>query len=507
MNTTRCIGRFGALGLALGIVTAVSPTPGVAVAEPDPNSSATPRHPVRLLSHVVTTVLSWVGLGPSPTAPARTPALWGVLAWVRREIGRTFFNQTPVCAYRTAENVETVEVDGRITSITGDLRAADPDGDELTFTVVEPPEHGTVVVNNDGTFTYTPTDELARIGGSDRFVVKYTDRGLHLHSLADLLRPGIHHSDTAVIDIPVGQPLSPVVIATIDVGDRSLDVDFTPDGSRAYVTNADSNTVSVIDTATTAVIATIPVGNDPWKLAVHPSGTRVYVTNYDDYTVNVIDTATHTVTATIPVGSGAGKGADELAFSPDGTKLYVGSSNMLQVIDTATNTVVETRLLFFGPYGIAVSPDGDWVYVASWTGDYVRKTRTLPNGASVEIGVGNSPTGVTVSPDGTRLYVANADSNTVSVVNTATNAVIKTIAVGSTPLEVAISPVGTLAYVVNQFGGSVSVIDTSTNTVIKTLKVNVVASSIAVSPDGTRAYVTDRDGGTIRVMNLAPLLD
>jgi YVTN family beta-propeller protein len=59
-------------------------------------------------------------------------------------------------------------------------------------------------------------------------------------------------------------------------------------------------------------------------------------------------------------------------FSPDGTKAYVGSSNMLQVINTATNTVIDTRILGFGPYGIAVSPDGDWVYVASWTGDYVK---------------------------------------------------------------------------------------------------------------------------------------
>jgi YVTN family beta-propeller protein len=49
----------------------------------------------------------------------------------------------------------------------------------------------------------------------------------------------------------------------------------------AYVANNSSNTVSVIDTATTppSVVATIPVGNGPSGVAVAPDGKHVYVTN------------------------------------------------------------------------------------------------------------------------------------------------------------------------------------------------------------------------------------
>ncbi|WP_329767539.1 hypothetical protein, partial [Bacillus nitratireducens] len=40
-----------------------------------------------------------------------------------------------------------------------------------------------------------------------------------------------------------------------------------PDGTRAYVTNQASNTVSVINTATNTVIDTVPVGVAPTGIA------------------------------------------------------------------------------------------------------------------------------------------------------------------------------------------------------------------------------------------------
>ena len=68
--------------------------------------------------------------------------------------------------------------------------------------------------------------------------------------------------------------------------------------------NQDSDTVSVINTATNTVVTTVPVGDVPLGVRVSPDGTLAYVTNLVDGTVSVISTATNTVTATIPVGNG-----------------------------------------------------------------------------------------------------------------------------------------------------------------------------------------------------------
>ena len=71
----------------------------------------------------------------------------------------------------------------------------------------------------------------------------------------------------------------------------------------AYVTISESNTVSVIDTATNTVVATIPMGAPANMVAVTPDGKHAYVST-DASLVAVIDTATNTVVGSpIPDGT------------------------------------------------------------------------------------------------------------------------------------------------------------------------------------------------------------
>jgi YVTN family beta-propeller protein len=94
------------------------------------------------------------------------------------------------------------------------------------------------------------------------------------------------------------------VVSTVGGMSHPRGVAVTPDGKRAYVTNAASNTVSVIDTASNTVVGTpILVGDNPFVVTVAPDGKHAYVTNLTSNTVSVIDTASDTVAATVPVGS------------------------------------------------------------------------------------------------------------------------------------------------------------------------------------------------------------
>ena len=79
--------------------------------------------------------------------------------------------------------------------------------------------------------------------------------------------------------------------------------DVTAEPGFAYVTNAFSNNVSVIDLASNTVTATVVVGNRPLGVAITPDGAFAYVTNENSNNVSVIDLASNTVTATVAVGN------------------------------------------------------------------------------------------------------------------------------------------------------------------------------------------------------------
>lgn len=97
------------------------------------------------------------------------------------------------------------------------------------------------------------------------------------------------------------------------------------------------------------------------------------------------------------------------------------------------------------PNGIAISPDGNRIYVANTVAGTVsvfavQRQRTLWLRRVGDIAVGTEPYGLALTPNGKKLYVSNARSNSVSVIDTATSRVIKTVAdVGFEPRGLAIT--------------------------------------------------------------------
>ncbi|WP_420685934.1 isopeptide-forming domain-containing fimbrial protein [Bacillus cereus] len=75
-------------------------------------------------------------------------------------------NQPPTAP----DDEKTISVN---TNVSGQVKGTDPDGDSLTYrTGSKQPSHGTVVVNEDGTWTYTPSKDYV---GDDSFTVMVDD--------------------------------------------------------------------------------------------------------------------------------------------------------------------------------------------------------------------------------------------------------------------------------------------------------------------------------------------
>jgi YVTN family beta-propeller protein/VCBS repeat-containing protein len=385
-------------------------------------------------------------------------------------------------------------------AITGAVTASDQDGDTLTYSLSGgQPSTGSVTVNSNGTFTYTPT-QAARLAAAQTTAV---DQDSFTVAISD-------GETTTTTTVTVAVPSANVTVASTTTPTGVSPIGVVVVGTKAYVANQSSNSVSVIDTSTKTVVKTISVGYAPTGVAAAPDQTKVYVANGWSNTVSVIDTATNTVTATIAVGSGP----VAVAVSNDGSRLYVAnaSGNSVSVVNTATRAVISTVAVGAFPNGVTVSRDGNRLYVTNQNSNTVSVINTAAATPSVvaTLAVGGSPSSVAVGA--TRALVTNQGGNSITVIDTtlATPTVISTIALANAaPTKVILSKDGTVAYVANG-NDTLSVIDMTKPTlaVVSTVTTDSVAEysahSLALSADGTRVYLTDSADNVLRSVSLAP---
>jgi YVTN family beta-propeller protein len=91
-------------------------------------------------------------------------------------------------------------------------------------------------------------------------------------------------------------------IAEIGVGEEPRCVAIHPNDQVAYVTNAISGTVSIINLSQRRVVKNIKVGTEPRGCALTADGSLLYVANHTDGTVSIIDTVSATVVGAVNVG-------------------------------------------------------------------------------------------------------------------------------------------------------------------------------------------------------------
>ena len=520
--------------------SAVVVAAGEGVAEPmlvAPAASAAVAHPQNLISGL----LAPFGLGGgTPSAPVDSPTLWTVLAWSRRQIVGAFINHAPI-----AHPVQTSVSEGGV--IRGTIGAIDPDGDPMTYIVGPQPGSGTVTIDKNGGYTFTPSDPA--FTGAATFTVTVRDEGFRVFS-----QPGV---TTVDVTVRIGAPVDVVTAPTASTPDATTGqvtgslgvkdpnnpgagytftvvnksrygtVTFGADGGYIYtptlvgrITAAlnpgltDSFTVGVGTTVSEAVDVTVDgiavsphavtttvnqVGTDsyPFGIAVSKDGSRAYVTNINDGTVSSIDLRTGQVGAVITIGGQP----TAIAINGAGNRVYVldDAADTVWVINTATGKIVgQTIKVGNDATAIVLNANGTRAYVSNSGDDTVSVIDTAAHRVVSTIAVGENPFGMAVSPDGRYVYVTNADSGTVSVISTTRNAVVGTATVGTAPTAIVVSADGSRLYVANSGNstisddGTLSVIDTSTLTAIGSpIRVGDYPTGLALSGDGTQLYVAD----------------
>lgn len=280
----------------------------------------------------------------------------------------------------------------------------------------------------------------------------------------------------------------------------------------AYVTNAGSGTVSVINTLTNKVVATITGFKRPYTAIVTRGGSKVYIGNAEANEVSIVNTVTNSVIDSIPLPVTPGA----MALSPDSSRLYIAYFTPLAtlghvlVVNLADHSIIKTIEVGQVPRGIVVSPDGSRVYVTNQlpisglSSDPHPGTVSVINTTTNEVintfDVAHDLGNIAISGDGSILYVT-AGNQGVAFINTSTF-VVSPFINPSVSCSVIESADGKVLYL-TRYEGSVLVIDLATKTTIANIPVGQLPNNLSQSADGKWVYVTNSADGSVSVINTA----
>src|SRR5688572_6026732 len=238
--------------------------------------------------------------------------------------------------------------------------------------------------------------------------------------------------------------------------------------SLIYVSNEDSNDISVIDTRTDSVVATIPVGRRPRGILVSPDGRIVYVA--------------------LSGSPKAPPGVDESTLPPaDKTK------DGIAAVDITTRQLRATYPGGSDPEAFAISPDHRTIYVSNEDVGMASALDVETGQVAYSLRVGDEPEGVGITPDGRYVYVTGETTNDIAVIDVSARQVVKRMPTGKRPRAVAFTPDGRKAYVSEELGGTVGVIDVRRHEVVDTIPIpgdGAKPMGVAITRDGAQLLVT-----------------
>jgi PQQ-dependent catabolism-associated beta-propeller protein len=294
------------------------------------------------------------------------------------------------------------------------------------------------------------------------------------------------------------------VVSTVNVGKRPRGMKLSHDGRQLFVAvsglpkcppsvadeecaklkrDLSADGIAVIDTATLKLVKLLKSGSDPEQFDLSHDGKQLFVANEDSGSLTVVGIASGAVEGTVPVG----KEPEGVRVTPDGRWIVVTSEsgNAIYVIDAHSLQVVKSIPVGKRPRDVAFAPDGKTVYVSGEFDASLYKT-SIPDSDSatklLQLRAEARPMGLVLDTPHNRLFISTGRGGSVAVVALDGPKLVSEIQVGARPWGIALSHDGKRLYSANGSSNDVTIIDTTTLQVLK--KVPVGKSPWGVVLDG-----------------------
>ncbi|WP_290689202.1 Ig-like domain-containing protein [Aquabacterium sp.] len=404
------------------------------------------------------------------------------------------------------------------TPITGQVTGNDVDGDTLSYTKTSNPTHGSVTVNSDGSFSYTPT---ANFNGSDSFTVTVADGhgGTVLSTVSITVTPV---NDAPVSNSPsVSGAEDTVITGTISASDVEGDtlsyqvsadpahgqVTVASDGSFSYTPTAnyngsDSFTVLVSDGQGGTTVSTVSVNITAVNDA--PTTQNVSASGAEDAAITGQVSGNDVDGDTLSYAKGSNPTHGSVTVQADGSFSYTPTANFngsdsftVTVSDGQGGTATSTISITVTPVNDAPTTNNVAASGAEDTPITGQVSGSDVDGDTLSYTKGSDPThgSVTVQADGSFSYTPTAnyngtDSFTVTVSDGQGGSTTSTVSITVTPVNDA-----PITYNISVSGaedaaitGQVTGSDADGDTLSYTKGSDPTHGSVSVNSDGSFSY-------------------
>ncbi len=258
-------------------------------------------------------------------------------------------------------------------------------------------------------------------------------RWLHIYRAASLLllacASASAQKSVITSPLPTGVRLDPVG-EVIELGSMPLNLVPVPGDDKVFVVLSGwrEQGVQVVDLKSRQVTQTLKQDAAFYGAALSPDKHTLYVSGGNTDSLFVYAWKDGTATLAKKFELAKAKAADGtgtsypagIAVAPNGKFVYVAENvgDHLAVVDAATGEMVQRFATDHYPYGVIVSSNG-LVFVSAWGATTLSTFRVLDDGKLAYVGrihVGRHPSAMAVQ--GRRLYVALAGSDRIAIVDT-----------------------------------------------------------------------------------------
>jgi YVTN family beta-propeller protein len=274
-----------------------------------------------------------------------------------------------------------------------------------------------------------------------------------------------------------------------------------------------------VDAAGGQVLAKLPTGQGPHEVAISPDGRTAYIPNYGPSAVNppgdqtrtrlgntitVIDVAQRAVKARFDLGTHAG--LHDALVSRDGKYVWVTTETPMALMEL---DAVAGKLLHLWPtrqervHMVVSAPDEKKFYLTNTVSGSV-SVLERSSGAVKVIPTGPGAEGIAISPDGREVWVASRQDDKLEVISTASDDIVATFSSGGRgPVRVAFRPDGAQVWVTNGASDTATIFDARSRALLGSLARGKNPSGMVFSPDGRRVYITSQGADLVNVVDVA----